>query len=108
MSTTPQLLVTILYPSVEGATFDLEYYNNKHLPLVAEKWGKHGLTSYYVADLRGAPGPYSIQSTIIWEGSIETFQRAATEDGAEVHADVANFSSEKPIALVGPVVKSQI
>lgn len=31
--------VTILYPSGEGKTFDLAYYQNKHMPMVAEFLG---------------------------------------------------------------------
>lgn len=101
-----QILVSVLYPSAPNAKFDLEYYNTKHMPLVTEKWGKFGLKQYYVADLRGAPGPYSIQCTMVWDGTLEDFQKAAKEEGAQVMGDVVNFSSEQPILLSGGVVKA--
>lgn len=31
--------VSILYPSGEGKKFDMEYYCNKHMPMVQEKLG---------------------------------------------------------------------
>nr|HQU55660.1 hypothetical protein [Saprospiraceae bacterium] len=33
--------VTILYPNGEGKTFDLEYYQDKHMPMVAGFIGKN-------------------------------------------------------------------
>ena len=84
----------------------MEYYNAKHMPLVAEKWGVYGLKQYYVADLRGAPGPYTVQCTMVWDGGIEDFQRAVKEKGPEVMGDVTKFSSEQPTLLTGGVVKT--
>ncbi|KUI68406.1 hypothetical protein VM1G_03737 [Cytospora mali] len=97
-------LVTVLYPSALNAKFDLEYYKTKHMPLVVSKWGKYGLKKYYVADLRGAPGPYIIQCTMVFDSGIESFQAAAKEEGEEVMGDLVNFSSEQPIILSGGVV----
>ena len=31
--------VSVLYPNDEGKTFDMEYYCNKHIPMVREKLG---------------------------------------------------------------------
>ena len=33
--------VAILYPNGEGKTFDLDYYENKHMPMVAEFLGQN-------------------------------------------------------------------
>ncbi|ROV99553.1 hypothetical protein VMCG_06356 [Cytospora schulzeri] len=100
------ILVSVLYPSAPNATFDMEYYQTKHMPLVSAKWANFGLKQYFVADLRAAPGPYSIQTTMVWEGTLENFQKAVAETGAEVMGDVANFSSEKPTLLTGTVLMS--
>ena len=32
--------VTILYPNAEGKTFDMDYYANKHMPMLAELFGE--------------------------------------------------------------------
>jgi uncharacterized protein (TIGR02118 family) len=31
--------VSVFYPNVEGKTFDMDYYINKHLSLVSESFG---------------------------------------------------------------------
>ena len=101
----PAALVSVIYPSEPDAKFDLDYYNNKHMSLVTEKWTKFGLQHYWVADLRASGGPYAIQCTMLWE-SIEGFQKAAAEDSAAIFADVSNFTTLKPVLLSGGVVKS--
>lgn len=102
----PSALVTVVYPSQPDATFDLDYYNTKHMGLVTEKWGKAGLQQYWVVDLRPSNGPYIIQCTMLWE-SLEAFQKAAgAPDSGEVFADVPNFTNTKATLLSGGVVKS--
>lgn len=104
----PSALVSVLYPNEPDTKFDLEYYNTKHIGLVNEKWGKQGLQSYWVVDLRQSGGPYAIQTTMLWE-SLESFQKASSaEDSAAVFADVPNFTNVKPVLLSGGVVKSNL
>lgn len=93
---------TVLYPTKEGSTFDMDYYLQKHMPLVTAKWGSYGLTQWLVTDLRGTEQPYSVQATLIWE-SAASFDKAREAAGAEVFADIPNFSSEQPIVLFGGV-----
>jgi len=45
--------LSVFYPSTEGATFDHDYYQNKHVPLVDKTWGLDG------AEIdKGLDGPY--------------------------------------------------
>ena len=37
------IVVTVMYPEKEGATFDMDYYLSNHLKLVGDKWGGMGL-----------------------------------------------------------------
>ncbi|KAI3400539.1 hypothetical protein diail_2739 [Diaporthe ilicicola] len=102
----PSALVSVVYPSAPDAKFDLDYYKSKHMGLVKEKWSKHGLQQYWVADLRPSGGPYLIQCTMVWE-SMEGFQKAAaSEEAAMVFADVSNFTDTKPVVLSGEVAAS--
>lgn len=99
-------VVSVLYPSVPDAEFNMEYYNAKHIPLVSERWAKYGLKKYVVADLTASKGPYSYQCTLVFDGPIENFQKAVDETGPEVMGDVKNFSSIEPILLTGALVNS--
>lgn len=102
----PSALVSVVYPSAPDAKFDLDYYIATHIALVKEKWTKHGLKQYWVADLRPSGGPYLIQTTMVWE-SLEGFQKAAASaESASVFADVSNFTNSKPVVLSGEVASS--
>jgi uncharacterized protein (TIGR02118 family) len=37
------ILVSVMYPSGEGSTFDERYYLQEHVPLVKERWNGMGL-----------------------------------------------------------------
>jgi hypothetical protein len=37
------VVVTALYPNEPGSSFDYDYYLNKHVPLVRERWRPMGL-----------------------------------------------------------------
>ena len=45
--------LSVFYPSTEGATFDHDYYKNKHVPLAVKTWGLDN------AEIdKGIDGPY--------------------------------------------------
>lgn len=96
--------VTVLYPAKEGATFDMDYYKAKHMPLVAKRWGPFGLKDFQVTDLRSAAQPYTVQATLHWD-TVDGFAKAAAEHGPEIMGDVTNFSSEQPVIVQGPIVQ---
>ncbi|KAF4455742.1 hypothetical protein F53441_1941 [Fusarium austroafricanum] len=93
--------VLVVYPS--GPSFDLDYYLKTHMPLVASKWGPHGLKDYKILTFQEG-APYQIQATLEWD-SVEAFDKAAaSEAAAAVMGDIKNFYSGNPMILKGPVV----
>ncbi|WPG98084.1 Hypothetical protein R9X50_00087000 [Acrodontium crateriforme] len=95
--------VTVLYPA--GAKFNMDYYLSTHMPLVKEKWGPDGLTSYKVLKFNDN-APYSVQATLEFE-SLEAFQKAAGgPHTAEILGDVPNFSDKEPVLMPASIVGS--
>lgn len=44
-------IVTVAYPRPSGEVkFDLKYYLDVHMPLVAKTWGPKGLKSWHVTE----------------------------------------------------------
>lgn len=92
--------VLILYPKSEGSTFDLDYYTSKHMPLfvghlgdAATGWGvvaPHG-------DAHHCVGWVTIESK-------DALDAAMREHGAEIVADVANYTTAAPQMIIGDVV----
>ncbi|MCM3922526.1 EthD family reductase [Frankia sp. AiPs1] len=89
---------SVLYPRTEGATFDHDYYRDKHIPLASATWG----ISEIEID-RGLDGPYVAASHFRF-ASIEEMKAAMSRgDRAAIVADVANFTTITPVMQTSEV-----
>ena len=99
--------ITVLYENVEDATFNLEYYLAKHMPLVAEKFTPHGMKGWRVLKAVGTPTGakplYSVIATLEFD-TPDQFKAAVAAEGGPVFGDVPNFSNKDPIVVIGDVV----
>jgi uncharacterized protein (TIGR02118 family) len=96
--------VTVMYPREQGATFDFDYYQSTHLPLVAARWAGAGLTGAEAMKGLGAPGggeaPF-LAIALIRFGSMAAFEAALNgEHAAEIMGDIANFTNVQPVIQV--------
>ncbi len=87
------ILVSVMYPA--GPKFDMGYYLNTHMPLVRERWSGLGLHEATVVTGKGAPdggpAPFQVMALLKFE-SAEAFAKAAEAHGAEIFADIPNFT----------------
>ena len=91
--------LSVFYPSTEGATFDHDYYRNKHVPLCQKTWGPAG-----VEIDRGVDGPYVAAVHFEFE-STEALQKAMGAEGTgDVLADVANYTTITPVLQTSEIV----
>jgi uncharacterized protein (TIGR02118 family) len=91
--------MSVFYPETEGATFDHDYYVNKHVPLALQRWGMES------AEIdKGINGPYVAAVHFTFE-SLEAMQAALGSEGtAEVMADVANYTTIAPVLQTSEIV----
>lgn len=91
--------LSVLYPSSEGATFDHDYYRQKHVPLCVSTWGLDG------ADIdKGLDGPY-VAAVHFKFASFEALQAAMASEGTgAILADVANYTSITPVLQTSEMV----
>jgi uncharacterized protein (TIGR02118 family) len=101
--------VTVLYETVEGSTFDLDYYLARHMPMVDEKFKPFGLRSWRVLKGVGSPGggeaKFGIMATLEFD-TVKQFEEAASAEGAPVFGDVPNFTNITPVVVISEVVGS--
>jgi len=92
--------LTVSYPSTEGATFDHDYYRDKHVPLAVKTWGLDG------AEIdKGIDGPNVAAVHFRFE-SLDAMGAAMAVPGtAEVLADVANYTSIAPVLQTSEIVE---
>ncbi len=91
--------LSVFYPATEGATFDHDYYRDKHVPLAAKTWGVD------TAEIdRGIDGPYVAAVHFTFE-SPEALATAMGAPGTgDVLADVANYTTIAPVLQTSEIV----
>jgi len=92
--------LSVFYPSTEGATFDHDYYRNKHIPLCVETWGLEG------AEIdKGLDGP-NVAAVHFKFASLDAMQAALGSKGTpNILADVPNYTSIAPVLQTSEIVE---
>jgi uncharacterized protein (TIGR02118 family) len=98
--------VTVLYPNMPGARFDMNYYVTKHLPMVRERCAPacRGIAAETGLG-GGAPGapPLYIAAGHLTFDSVAAFQQAFTPHLAEIMGDIPNYTNTTPVIQIGEV-----
>jgi uncharacterized protein (TIGR02118 family) len=98
--------VSVLYPNISGATFDMAYYLNRHMPMVGQKLGdalkgmavEHGLGG----GEPGTPPAYVTMAHLLFD-SVDAFQRAWGPHADAIIADIPNYTNTKPTVQISEV-----
>jgi uncharacterized protein (TIGR02118 family) len=98
--------VYVIYPNSPGATFDMDYYLTKHMPMVVARL-KPALKAMTVDHGIGGAQPgteaaYRVITTLSFD-SVETFQTAFTPHAAEIQGDISNFTNIAPTVQISEV-----
>lgn len=86
----------------------MDYYLKTHMPLVQEKWEKHGLTDWKVVQFQPGPDgskPYDVQAILTFKDA-QSLATASEKDGGPVFGDIPNFSNQQPLLLNGDLISS--
>ncbi|MCU1334519.1 MAG: EthD family reductase [Bryobacterales bacterium] len=98
--------VNVLYPDNASATFDMDYYMGKHIPMVRQKLGAalKGLT--IDRGLSGAqPGtqaPYRVILALEFD-SVEAFEHAFGPVAGEIQGDIPRYTNIAPTIQISEV-----
>lgn len=99
--------VSVLYPNGENTTFDMDYYMNKHIPMVGELLGEALKGATVEQGLGGAePGstaPYAGMGNMYFD-SVEDFGKAFGPNADKIMGDLPNFTNIEPIIQVSEVL----
>jgi len=91
---------SVYYPSTEGATFDHDYYREKHVPLAVKTWGLDGAQID-----RGIDGPYVAAVHFTFESLDAMGTAMGAPETANVLADIANYTSIAPVLQTSEIVQ---
>lgn len=99
--------VSILYPGGEGKTFDMDYYCNKHVPMVGELLGEAVKGAAVEQGISGAtpdsPPTYAAIGNLYFS-SVESFQNSFGPNAEKIMADTPNYTNIEPIIQISEVM----
>lgn len=98
--------ISVLYPNDEEKRFDMEYYCNKHIPMVREKLGNQCKDVAVEQGLGGAePGsrPSYVAMGHLYFDSVEAFQAAFGPHAEAIMGDIPNYTDIKPTIQISEV-----
>lgn len=98
--------VTLLYPNGEGKTFDMDYYIDKHVPMVQGKLGDACKKADVDQGLSGAePGSQAIYLAMshLYFDSVDAFQNSFAPHADEIMTDIPNYTNTQPVIQISEV-----
>jgi uncharacterized protein (TIGR02118 family) len=100
--------VSVMYPFAEGKTFNIDYYESKHMPMVAGFLGsnlvKYTIEKGVASGIPNQPLPYMAIGTF-YVKSLDDYQAAIAPNREAIRADFVNYTNAAPIILVSEVVR---
>lgn len=100
--------IAVMYPYAEGKTFNMEYYETKHMPMVAGFLGpnlvKYTIEKGVASGIPNQPLPYMAIGTF-YVKSLSEYQAAIAPNREAIRADFANYTNTAPVILVSEVVR---
>jgi uncharacterized protein (TIGR02118 family) len=97
--------VLVMYPNEPGKKFDMDYYLNKHMPMVNNTLENLGLVRTEVdkgiGGMGGAPAPFVAICYMYFE-NIEAMQNSMSNSG-DLMSDLPNFSEIQPQVQISEI-----
>ncbi len=98
--------VTILYPNGDGKTFDMDYYSNKHMPMIASLFGE---SLKWVTIDKGIAGrtpdepiPYLAIGYLYFD-KLSDYQNSFGPNAEKIIGDIPNYTNIQPIVQISKV-----
>lgn len=100
------IIVSVLYPSGVGSKFDMDYYLQRHIPMVQRRLGaplkRVAVERGLAGGAPGAPPPYLAAAHLYFE-SVEAFQGAFAPHAEPILSDVPNYTNTTPLIQISEV-----
>ena len=98
--------VSVLYPNRDGKRFDMNYYCNKHVPIVAGLLSDAVNGATVEKGLGGgapnAPAPYVAMGNLYFD-TVQAFENSFGPNADKIMDDIPNYTNIEPIIQVSEV-----
>ncbi len=100
--------VTILYPKTDSATFDMDYYQNKHFPLLEKLLGDSLKFTEIDKGIAGRtpedPIPYAAIGYLYFD-KVSAYKNSFGPHAQEIRDDIKKYTNIVPVVQISEVVK---
>ncbi len=100
--------ISVMYPYSEGKTFDIAYYETKHMPMVAAMLGtnlvKYTVEKGVASGIPNTPLPF-MAIGIFYVKSLSDYQAAIAPNREAIRADFPNYTNASPVIFVSEVIR---
>ena len=105
--TQAKVKVQVMYPQTQNSTFDMEYYTQKHLPMVAELFGDSVKGSSLDKGISGpmpdAPKSFMVIASLYFDKA-EDFSNAFAIHAPAIVEDMPNYTNVEPVIQINEVL----
>jgi uncharacterized protein (TIGR02118 family) len=98
--------VSVLYAEDGGRKFDMDYYCNRHIPMVQQKLGnacKGVAVEQGISGITAESRPTYIAMGHLYFDSLEAFQDAFSPHANAIMADIPNYTDIQPAVQISEV-----
>lgn len=100
--------VAILYPNGDDKTFDMDYYEKKHMPMVAEFLGKN--LKFYEIDKGIAGRTFNEKVPFLAIGyfyinDVAEYNKAIAQNRDAIISDFKNYTNIQPVVQISEIKK---
>lgn len=100
--------VTLLYPNGEGKTFDMDYYANKHMPMVADLLGESMKFFKIDEGMAGRspeePVPYLAIGYLYFD-QLSDYENSFGPHAQQIIGDIPNYTNIQPVLQISKVIE---
>ena len=100
--------VSVMYPFAEGKTFNMEYYETKHMPMVAGFLGsnlvKYTIEKGFASGIPNTPLPFLAIGTF-YVKNLSDYLADIGPNRDSIRSDIPNYTNISPIILVSEIVR---
>jgi len=100
--------VTILYPNGDGKTFDMDYYSNKHMPMLKTLMGDSLKLLEIDKGISGRtpdePVPYLAIGYLYFD-KLSAYQNSFGPNAEKIVGDIPNYTNTQPVVQISEVLQ---
>ncbi len=100
--------VTILYPNEKGKTFDMDYYSNSHMPMLASLYGDALKKLEIDKGISGRTPDDQVPFLAIgylYFDNLSAYQEGFAPNAEKIIGDIPNYTNVQPIIQISEVIQ---